>query len=109
MKTALNATADTFSIKSIYTDFLEITKARLAISVVFSSVAGFMLGIPDFQSLEWSILAKIDQTRIEGAFRRKPGRDWVMSPQSKQAHVTGLADDALRELWAVPCFYRVSL
>ena len=59
MKTALNATADTFSIKSIYTDFLEITKARLAISVVFSSVAGFMLGIPDFQSLEWSILAKL--------------------------------------------------
>ena len=28
---------------------------------------------------------------------------------AKQAHVTGLVDDALRELCAVPCFYRVSL
>ena len=28
---------------------------------------------------------------------------------AKQAHVTGLADDALRELCVVPCFYRVSL
>jgi len=28
---------------------------------------------------------------------------------AKQAHVTGLAGDALRELCVVPCFYRVSL
>ena len=59
MKTALNATTNTLSIKSIYTDFLEITKARLAVSVVFSSVAGFMLGIADFQSLKWLVLAKL--------------------------------------------------
>jgi protoheme IX farnesyltransferase len=39
------------SLKSIYIDFREITKARLAISVVFSSVAGFMLGIYDLHSL----------------------------------------------------------
>lgn len=45
--------------KSIYVDFLEITKARLAISVVFSSLAGFMLGILDFQSLDWIILLKL--------------------------------------------------
>ena len=45
--------------KSIYVDFLEITKARLAVSVVFSSIAGFMLGIPDFQSLDWIILLKL--------------------------------------------------
>ena len=59
MKTALNAKSNTLSLKSIYTDFLEITKARLAISVVFSSVAGFMLGIANFQSLEWIVLAKL--------------------------------------------------
>jgi hypothetical protein len=39
-----------FSLKSIYIDFREITKARLAISVVFSSVAVlcsvFMICIP---------------------------------------------------------------
>ena len=45
--------------KSIYVDFLEITKARLAVSVVFSSIAGFMLGIPNFQSLDWIILLKL--------------------------------------------------
>jgi protoheme IX farnesyltransferase len=46
-------------LKSIYVDFLEITKARLAISVVFSSIAGFMLGIFDFQSLDGIILLKL--------------------------------------------------
>jgi heme o synthase len=55
----LNATINTLSIKSIYTDFLEITKARLAVSVVFSSIAGFMLGIIDFQSLDWMIVLKL--------------------------------------------------
>lgn len=59
MRTALNATSETLTIKSIYKDFLEITKARLAVSVVFSSIAGFMLGITDFQSLEWLVLAKL--------------------------------------------------
>jgi heme o synthase len=37
-----------FSFKSAYTDFLAITKARLAISVVFSSLAGYLLGIYEF-------------------------------------------------------------
>lgn len=55
----MNATINTLSIKSIYTDFLEITKARLAVSVVFSSIAGFMLGIIDFQSLDWMIVLKL--------------------------------------------------
>ena len=55
----MNATQSTFSLKSIYTDFREITKARLAISVVFSSVAGFMLGIYDFHSLDWMVLLKL--------------------------------------------------
>ena len=55
----MNATHSTFSLKSIYIDFREITKARLAISVVFSSVAGFMLGIYDLHSLDWLVLLKL--------------------------------------------------
>ena len=56
---ALNATANSFSIKAITTDFLEITKARLAVSVVFSSLAGFMLGVVDFHASGWLILLKL--------------------------------------------------
>ena len=56
---ALNASTNTFSFKSITTDFLEITKARLAVSVVFSSLAGFMLGLVDFQTSGWLILLKL--------------------------------------------------
>ena len=55
----MKATHSTFSLKSIYIDFREITKARLAISVVFSSVAGFMLGIYDLYSLDWMVLLKL--------------------------------------------------
>lgn len=42
----------------MYRDFLEITKARLAVSVVFSSMAGFVLGVSDFSS-SWFILLKL--------------------------------------------------
>lgn len=55
----MNNTTNTFSIKSIYIDFKAITKAGLAISVVFSSIAGFLLGVADFQSLHWVILLKL--------------------------------------------------
>ncbi|MFV8368399.1 heme o synthase [Flavobacterium sp. LB2R40] len=55
----MNATQSTVSLKSVYIDFREITKARLAISVVFSSIAGFMLGIYDFHSLDWMVLLKL--------------------------------------------------
>jgi protoheme IX farnesyltransferase len=55
----LNASANTLSIKSITTDFLEITKARLAVSVVFSSLAGFMLGVDNFGVESWLILLKL--------------------------------------------------
>ena len=58
-KSALNATTNNLSFKSIYTDFLEITKARLAVSVVFSSIAGFMLGISNIHSLNWMVLLKL--------------------------------------------------
>jgi len=55
----LNATQSTLSLKSVYIDFREITKARLAISVVFSSIAGYMLGINDLQSVGWITLLKL--------------------------------------------------
>jgi heme o synthase len=52
----LNATANTLSIKSVYIDFKAITKAGLAISVVFSSVAGYLLGFNDQNPFSWKIL-----------------------------------------------------
>ena len=55
----LNSTPNSLSIKSIYTDFKAITKAGLAISVVFSSIAGFLLGVADFQALQWVVLLKL--------------------------------------------------
>lgn len=55
----MNSTSNTISIKSIYTDFKAITKAGLAISVVFSSIAGFLLGVTDFKTLHWIILLKL--------------------------------------------------
>jgi len=55
----LNSTPNTLSVKSIYTDFKAITKAGLAISVVFSSLAGFLLGVVDFQALHWIVLLKL--------------------------------------------------
>jgi protoheme IX farnesyltransferase len=58
-KQTLSNTSNSISIKSIYIDFKAITKAGLAISVVFSSIAGFLLGVPDFQSLHWIVLLKL--------------------------------------------------
>ena len=58
-KQTLNSTPNSLSIKSIYTDFKAITKAGLAISVVFSSIAGFLLGVTDFQALHWIVLLKL--------------------------------------------------
>ncbi|MGB5646838.1 MAG: protoheme IX farnesyltransferase, partial [Muriicola sp.] len=43
MKTAVG-TAKTHSMALVFSDFKEITKARLALSVVFSSIAGYFLG-----------------------------------------------------------------
>lgn len=47
----MNALSSPFSVKKSFLDFKEITKAGLAISVVFSSIAGYLLGIDEF-SLE---------------------------------------------------------
>ncbi|MEO9891338.1 heme o synthase [Aurantibacter sp.] len=43
MKTAVNS-AKTNTLSLVFSDFKEITKARLAVSVVFSSIAGYFLG-----------------------------------------------------------------
>lgn len=50
---------NTVSLKSIYLDFKAITKAGLAISVVFSSIAGFVLGIDHFETVTWWVLIKL--------------------------------------------------
>ena len=39
--------------KSIFANFVAITKARLAISVVFSTVAGYLLGVESWESSNW--------------------------------------------------------
>jgi protoheme IX farnesyltransferase len=49
----------TLTIKSVYLDFKAITKAGLAVSVVFSSIAGFVLGLPEFQTSDFFILLKL--------------------------------------------------
>jgi protoheme IX farnesyltransferase len=55
----LSTTSNTFTLKSIYIDFREITKARLAVSVVFSSIAGFMLGMPEMSAFSWLVFSKL--------------------------------------------------
>jgi heme o synthase len=50
---------NTISLRAIYFDFKAITKAGLAVSVVFSSIAGFLLGVADFASLNMGVLVKL--------------------------------------------------
>ena len=52
----MEATNKSFSLKTTFFDFKEITKAGLAISVVFSSIAGFLLGISEFTPQTWITL-----------------------------------------------------
>jgi protoheme IX farnesyltransferase len=56
MKITLNAQENQMSIKTLYADFVAITKARLAISVVFSSVAGYLLGFSEANPFSWTTL-----------------------------------------------------
>ena len=55
----MNTTSNPTSIKSIYVDFKAITKAGLAISVVFSSIAGYILGFDSSHSFSWLVLLKL--------------------------------------------------
>ncbi|MTH16162.1 heme o synthase [Flavobacterium sp. LC2016-01] len=52
----MNTTKNTISLKSIFLDFKEITKAGLAISVLFSSIAGYLLGVNSEHPFKWSVL-----------------------------------------------------
>lgn len=52
----MNATKNTISLKSIFLDFKEITKAGLAISVLFSSIAGYLLGVNSDHPFQWNVL-----------------------------------------------------
>jgi len=56
MKITLNASQNEFSFRSLLADFAAITKARLAISVVFSSVAGYLLGFSQENPFQWLTL-----------------------------------------------------
>jgi len=42
--------------KSLYKDFVEITKARLSISVVVSTIAGYLLGFNEEHPFQWVVL-----------------------------------------------------
>ncbi len=52
----MNNSIATLSVKSIFIDFKAITKAGLAISVVFSSIAGYLLGFSKDYPFDWQIL-----------------------------------------------------
>ena len=55
----MSATINPISIKSIFADFKAITKAGLAISVLFSSIAGYLLGFNDTNPFSWMVLLKL--------------------------------------------------
>ena len=52
----MNSTTNTLSLKAIFRDFKEITKAGLAISVLFSSIAGYLLGFDESHPFSWITL-----------------------------------------------------
>jgi len=54
MKIALRPSSKDVSLRVIIAEFKEITKFRLAMSVVFSSVAGYLLGVVDFYLANWT-------------------------------------------------------
>ncbi|TDT46884.1 protoheme IX farnesyltransferase [Maribacter spongiicola] len=56
MKTAVGSTKSN-ALALLFADFKEITKARLAISVVFSSIAGYFLGAYEIQWFQVLLLA----------------------------------------------------
>lgn len=53
MKTALNTSEKSLTLSSLLTDFKEITKAGLAVSVVFSSIVGYLLGVSEEFPFSW--------------------------------------------------------
>ncbi len=55
----MSTTSNTLSVQSIFTDFKAITKAGLAVSVLFSSIAGYLLGFDDANPFSWIVLLKL--------------------------------------------------
>lgn len=53
------STSNTTTFKSIFQDFKEITKAGLAVSVLFSSIAGYLLGFDNQHPFSWTTLAML--------------------------------------------------
>jgi protoheme IX farnesyltransferase len=51
----LNPTTTTVK-KTMFANFVAITKARLAISVVFSTIAGYLLGVDSWDNSNWIVL-----------------------------------------------------
>jgi len=58
-KLALNTSTSPISLYSLYIDFKAITKAGLAISVVFSSIAGYLLGFSAAHPFSWLVLLSL--------------------------------------------------
>lgn len=56
MKTALNTLKKTYTFASIIEDFKQLTKVGLAISVVFSSLAGYLLGVDVSSGVDFKVL-----------------------------------------------------
>ena len=52
----MDALNENISKPSLFSSFVAITKARLAISVVFSTVAGYLLGVESWNSQNWLTL-----------------------------------------------------
>ena len=56
MKITLSASGNQVSLQSLFADFTAITKARLALSVLFSSLAGYLLGVSGDYPFSWLTL-----------------------------------------------------
>ena len=55
----MSATINPISIRPTFADFKAITKAGLAISVLFSSIAGYLLGFNEANPFCWTVLLKL--------------------------------------------------
>ncbi|WP_313806258.1 heme o synthase [Flavobacterium sp.] len=51
----MDTSGKSFSIHNLFLDFKEITKAGLAVSVVFSSIVGYLLGFSEAHPFSWSV------------------------------------------------------
>lgn len=58
MKAALNISSEKSTSVSVLKEFKEMTKMGLALSVVFSTIAGYLLAVPDLKSIDlWILVA----------------------------------------------------